>query len=159
MSRRAWCAIGVAALAMPAFAAQPAEGHRLQHDPFSREPVRSSSFGTAPAPSSAAASSAGATPTATLGGAAASRTAAVPASPVAAAEPALAAAEAAPDRLPVLRALLRAASRPMANVDGTLLEIGESFDGLRLVEIGEYSARFVRDGKPIELRLGQGGGR
>lgn len=132
-------------MATTALAVEPAASRALRHDPFSRSMIRQLVHKTsiegprqivpgrpadgAPAPQAAATSAAA--------------PASPPPAPIAATEP-----------LPVLRALLRGGSRPMANVDGRLLEIGESIDGLRLVEIGEYSAVFVKGRQRIELALG-----
>lgn len=131
--------------ATTALAVEPAAARALRHDPFSRSMIQQFVQKTSiedprqielrrpadgsPAPQAAATSAAA--------------PASPPPAPIAAMQP-----------LPVLRALLRSGSRPMANVDGRLLEIGESVDGLRLVEIGEYSAVFMKGRRRIELALG-----
>ena len=61
-------------------------------------------------------------------------------------------------QVPVLKAELRAVmvggARPLVNLGGTILGIGDSVDGFRLVEVRERSAVFVRDGNRVELPLG-----
>lgn len=85
-----------------------------------------------------------------------SKSAAANSSPDGTRTPAPAAAQ-----VPVLKAELRAVmvggARPLVNLGGTILGIGDSVDGFRLVEVRERSAVFVRDGNRVELPLGRKG--
>ena len=110
----------------------------VRHDPFNRDAIRETVR-----KQSAAAEAAAAAATST-------------AATSAAATPIEAPVQAAPKRMPVLRAVLHGTSRSMANVDGVLLEPGQSIDGYRLIEIGEFGARFVKNGRSVELPLGAG---
>ena len=130
-----WVALG-ALSATAALAQEPGAGRALRHDPFSRiaiqrivqQPPADDRRRSDPArPSEVSQAAAAAAP----------------------------AAAAAVEPLPVLRALLRSGSRPMVNVDGTLLEIGDEIHGMRLVGIGEYSAVFMKKRKLVELALGR----
>jgi hypothetical protein len=56
-----------------------------------------------------------------------------------------------------LRAVMLGGARPLVNLGGTILGIGDSDDGFRLVEVRERSAVFVRDGNRVELPLGRKG--
>ena len=56
-----------------------------------------------------------------------------------------------------LRAVMAGGVRPLVNLGGTILGIGDSVDGFRLEEVRERSAVFVRDGNRVELPLGRGG--
>lgn len=60
--------------------------------------------------------------------------------------PAAIVAAKAPDAVwqPELRAILAAGARSMVNVDGTVIPVGEHFEGYRLVEVHESSAVFVK---------------
>lgn len=135
-------------LVAPAVAAErgePATSRALRHDPFSRGVIQQI-VQTAPTAAAAQEPASAAAESVQARTAAASRpTAGVPSVP---------SAVAAVESPPVLRALLRSGSRPMANVDGQLLEIGDSVDGMRLVKIGDYSATFIKGRKTIELALG-----
>lgn len=133
--------------AQPAQPDQPVASRMLRHDPFSRSAIRQV---VQSAPNDAA-RLVGPTTAGELGQATAAgsvqtvgvvSSTAAPSNPVVTAPP------------PVLRALLRSGSRPMANVDGQLLEIGDSINGLRLIEIGEYTATFLKGRKRVELALG-----
>lgn len=76
-------------------------------------------------------------------------------------EPALAAAPAVPAAPPApvltgdLRALMVGGKQPLVNLGGTILGIGESVDGFRLIEVRERSAVFEREGKRYERGLGR----
>ncbi len=52
-----------------------------------------------------------------------------------------------------LRAVLAAGDTSLANVDGTLLAIGERHEGYRLVEVGEDGAVFERAGRRWRIAL------
>jgi len=55
---------------------------------------------------------------------------------------------------PELRAILAAGARSIVNVEGTVIPIGEKFEGHRLVEVHESSAVFVNGSrKRITLSL------
>jgi len=54
---------------------------------------------------------------------------------------------------PRLRGLLRADTGSMANLDGHLLEIGESALGYRLMAVNEHSADFLHRGQQIRLTV------
>ena len=53
-----------------------------------------------------------------------------------------------------LTSILIAAERRIAIIDDQMLTVGESIRGARLVELTRDSARLVRKGKSITLRLG-----
>jgi hypothetical protein len=88
-----------------------------------------------------------------------SKSAAATSSPDGTRTPAPAAAQVPP--VPVLttelRAVMLGGARPLVNLGGTILGIGDSADGFRLVEVRERSAVFVRDGNRVELPLGRKG--
>jgi len=55
---------------------------------------------------------------------------------------------------PELRAILAAGARSMVNVEGTVIPVGEHFEGHRLVEVHETSAVFVNGSrKRVTLSL------
>ncbi|MGP1677354.1 MAG: hypothetical protein ACTS6J_09375 [Burkholderiales bacterium] len=56
-----------------------------------------------------------------------------------------------------LRAVMTGGARPLVNLGGTILGIGDNVDGFRLVEVRERSAVFARDGNRVELPLGRKG--
>jgi len=121
------------ALAAAGAVAQATAPHKLAHDPFDLGTLQRTLqqlMQQAESKSAAAASSSGGT---------------------GAAAPAAA-------QVPVLKAELRAVmvggARPLVNLGGTILGIGDSVDGFRLVEVRERSAVFVRDGNRVELPLG-----
>jgi len=68
-------------------------------------------------------------------------------------------AEPPPPSAPVVTAELRAVmvrgARSLVNLGGTILGIGESAGGLRLVEVRERSAVFATDGGRVEVPLGR----
>ncbi len=119
----------MAALAAAGAVAQATAPRKLAHDPFDRGVVQQL-MRQAELKSAAAASSSDGT------GAAA---------PAAAQGPVLAAE---------LRAVMAGGARPLVNLGGTILGIGDSVDGFRLVEVRERSAVFARDGNRVELALG-----
>lgn len=119
----------MAALAAAGAAAQATAPRKLAHDPFDRAVVQQL-LRQAESKSAAAASAADAS------GATA---------PAAAQTPVLAAE---------LRAVMAGGARPLVNLGGSILGIGDSIGGYRLVEVRENSAIFARDGKRVELALG-----
>ena len=126
------------ALAQASTPSTPAQAPRaLAHDPFDRGVVQQLMRAAEPpaAPSHAQADPQPATR--------ALRTPApaTPPAPVASAE---------------LRAVLVGGARPLVNLGGSILGIGESAGGLRLVEVRERSAVFALDGAHVELSLGRG---
>ena len=54
---------------------------------------------------------------------------------------------------PKMRATMVAGKNSMANVDGTIVKVGEKFQGYKLLEVRRRSAIFTRDGKHFELIL------
>jgi hypothetical protein len=56
-------------------------------------------------------------------------------------------------RRPRLRAVMRGPSGGQANLDGTIIGVGESAAGYRLVEVREFSAVFSRNGATVELEV------
>lgn len=117
------------ALAASSAAAQPPP-RKLAHDPFERRVAQQlvRQAGLRPAV---------ATPS--TDGAPASSPAALQA-PVLAAE---------------LRAVMIGGMRPLVNLGGKILGIGDSVEGFRLVEVLERGAVFTRDGIRVELALGR----
>jgi len=69
------------------------------------------------------------------------------------AQPGAPAAAEAPARAPRLRAVMHGPSGGQVNLGGTIIGIGESADGYRLVEVRDYSAVFSRNGATVELEL------
>lgn len=61
----------------------------------------------------------------------------------------------APATLKDLRAVMAGGARPLVNLGGTILGIGDSVEGFSLVEVREHGAVFARDGRRIELVLGR----
>lgn len=57
---------------------------------------------------------------------------------------------------PRLRAVVVAAGRSMALVDGSVVTIGEQLDGYRLIRVEERGATFVKNGLRVELRMDGG---
>lgn len=57
---------------------------------------------------------------------------------------------------PRLRAVIVAAGRSMALVDGSVVAIGEQLDGYRLIRVEERSATFVKNGLRVELKMDGG---
>ncbi len=60
-----------------------------------------------------------------------------------------------PPPAPLLRAVMRGPSGTRVNLEGTILGVGESMDGYRLLEVREYSAVFDRSGANIEIEVGR----
>ena len=58
----------------------------------------------------------------------------------------------APD--PVLRATLTLGPASLADIDGDIIGIGEEVNGYRLLAVNEGSAVFSKDGKRLELSVG-----
>ena len=56
-------------------------------------------------------------------------------------------------RAPRLRAVMRGPSGGQVNLAGTIIGVGESAEGYRLVEVREFSAVFSKNGKTVELEL------
>ncbi len=54
---------------------------------------------------------------------------------------------------PLLRGVIVAGDRSIANLNGTLLAIGEEVSGYRLDSVSEEGATFVHDGEPVTLYL------
>ena len=54
-----------------------------------------------------------------------------------------------------LRAVMTGGARPLVNLGGTILGIGDNVEGFRLVEVRERSAVFARGGNRVELALGR----
>ena len=54
---------------------------------------------------------------------------------------------------PELRGVVVAGPNSIANLNGTLLAIGEAVSGYELAAVSEDSATFLRDGEPITLEL------
>jgi hypothetical protein len=54
---------------------------------------------------------------------------------------------------PVLRAVLFAGNRSMINLGGTMLSIGDTWLGYRLLSVHESEAVFTKDGAKITLSL------
>ena len=54
---------------------------------------------------------------------------------------------------PQLRGVIVAGSQSIANLNGTLLAIGEETSGYRLDSVTEEGATFVHDGEPVTLYL------
>ena len=52
-----------------------------------------------------------------------------------------------------LRAVLSAGGSSLANIDGTILSVGEMIEGYRLIAIGEHNLVLKRRGKSIVLDL------
>ena len=52
-----------------------------------------------------------------------------------------------------LRAVLSAGHHSLANIDGTILGVGEAIEGFRLVSIGEHSVVLKRRGQRVVLDL------
>ena len=52
-----------------------------------------------------------------------------------------------------LTATMRSGSLSLVNLEGELLEKGESIDGFRLMDVRERSATFVKDGKRFTLNI------
>lgn len=61
----------------------------------------------------------------------------------------------APATIKDLRAVMVGGARPLVNLGGTILGVGDSVDGFSLVEVRERGAVFARDGQRIELVLGR----
>ncbi|HVL56635.1 MAG TPA: hypothetical protein VM491_09020 [Burkholderiaceae bacterium] len=57
---------------------------------------------------------------------------------------------------PKLRAVVLAGPRSLANLDGTVAEIGATVDGWRLVEVREREAVLVRDGRTHVVSIDHG---
>lgn len=122
----------LAALAAAGAVAQATAPRKLAHDPFDRSVVQQL-LRQAESQSAAAASA--------MNGTGAAAAAAAPG----------------PDRAAELRAVMAGGARPLVNLGGTILGIGDSVDGFRLVEVRERSAVFSRDGNRLELPLGRKG--
>jgi hypothetical protein len=68
-------------------------------------------------------------------------------------EPSAAPADLKPDWNPGLRAVIVAGRESMANVDGTILRIGQKIDGYRLAEVREHEVVFVKNKHRYTLTL------
>ena len=83
------------------------------------------------------------------------------AAPQAAAPAGAAESAPAPPPAPVLggdlRAVMVGGRAPLVNLGGTILGLGESVNGFRLVEVRERSAVFEREGQRYERGLGRKG--
>jgi hypothetical protein len=119
--------VAMAALAASGAVAQPTSPRKLAHDPFDRRAAQPSMGRTEPQSPAAA--------------------------PVA--QGTSASAGAAPTMAAELRAVMIGGARPLVNLGGTILGIGDSMEGFLLVEVRERSAVFTKDGKRIELALGR----
>jgi hypothetical protein len=83
-----------------------------------------------------------------------------PAPPPAPAEAAGAGAEpATPALQPQLRAILYAPTRPLVNISGQILTVGERFGDYQVARIRERSITLVRNGVKSELGLDEAGGK
>lgn len=67
--------------------------------------------------------------------------------------------QAAPALQPELRAILYARTRPLANISGQILAVGERFGDYRVARIRERSVTLVRHGVTSELGLDEAGGK
>ncbi len=56
-------------------------------------------------------------------------------------------------RSPELRATLVAGKRSIANLEGTILGIGEEAHGYRLLEVRDWDAVFMKDGARVVLEI------
>lgn len=54
---------------------------------------------------------------------------------------------------PVLRATILAGEFSMVNLNGVIISLGEEVDGYRLVEVGEQTAVFAKNGKRHALSM------
>lgn len=54
---------------------------------------------------------------------------------------------------PRLKGTLRSASGSFANVEGTIIKVGEKIDEFRLLKVSERTATFVQDGETVMLSL------
>lgn len=54
---------------------------------------------------------------------------------------------------PVLRATMLAGDFSMVNLNGVIISLGEEVDGYRLVEVGEQTAVFAKNGKRHVLSM------
>ena len=72
-----------------------------------------------------------------------------------AAEPAQAAASEAGSWRPALRAIVQAGDRSMVLVDRSVVELGGSIDGYRLVGVDHDKAVFAKGRRRVELTLGR----
>lgn len=54
---------------------------------------------------------------------------------------------------PRLKAIMHSPSGSFVNLDGVILGVGDSVNGLRLVAVRPYSAVFVRNGATVEMDL------
>lgn len=68
-------------------------------------------------------------------------------------EPVAPEANPAPPRLPRLKALMHWPSGARVDLEGAILDIGESAGGYRLIAVRERSAVFSKDGKTVEIEL------
>jgi hypothetical protein len=66
---------------------------------------------------------------------------------------------AAPALQPQLRAILYAPTRPLVNISGQILTVGERFGGYQVARIRERSVTLVRNGVKSELGLDEAGGK
>ena len=57
---------------------------------------------------------------------------------------------------PRLRAVVVAGSRSMVNVGGSIVSLGEQFEGYRLVGVEENKATFSKNGLRVELKMDGG---
>lgn len=118
-------------LASAGAAAEPPPPRRLAHDPFDRRVERDLMHQAEARAAAAKSSSDGTSATAPAGS-----------------QAQILKAE--------LRAVIAGGARPLVNLGGVILDIGDSIDGLRLVEVRESSAIFTRNGNRVELALGRG---
>lgn len=58
------------------------------------------------------------------------------------------------DWKPQLRAVIKAGSSSMVNVEGTIVPLGGTIDGFRLTSVEERKAVFMKDGIRFELTMG-----
>ena len=54
-----------------------------------------------------------------------------------------------------LRATLSAGDKSLANVDGVMVFVGEKIKGYELIEVGEGSATFRKNGKELTLSISE----
>ncbi len=61
--------------------------------------------------------------------------------------------ESATQQAPALRATLVAGDASLANLAGSILRVGDEFEGYRLAEVRRGEAVFVRNGERVTLRV------
>lgn len=72
-----------------------------------------------------------------------------------AADPAPPAASATPSWRPALRAIVQSGERSMVLVDKSVVELGGTIDGYRLVAVADNKAVFAKGRQRVELTLGK----